>query len=110
MTEPQPDSSDTCCGGLNESALAVLLACHHRGPLTAAELERLLSAAVCAGDSLPELLRLGLLQRHGARHAVTAEGRAYLDRVLEGIESQLSPDDPAPRGLPGRPGAEAARL
>jgi uncharacterized protein YqjF (DUF2071 family) len=94
MTQPQPDSSDPC-GGLSESALAVLLACHHRGPLTAAELERLLAAPVCAGDTLPELLRLGLLQRRGARHAVTAEGRAYLDRVLEGIESQLSPDDPA---------------
>jgi hypothetical protein len=92
--QPQPGSSEPG-DGLDESALAALLACHHRGPLTAAELALLLSAEVGAGDTLPGLVRLGLLERAGPRHAITQPGRDYLDRVLEGIESQLAPDDPA---------------
>jgi hypothetical protein len=36
----------------------------------------------------------GLLAREGRRHAVTVRGRQHLDRVLEGIESQLTPDAP----------------
>jgi uncharacterized protein YqjF (DUF2071 family) len=71
------------------------MACHHRGPLTAEELARLLSAEACAGETLPGLIGLGLLEYRGQRHAVTQKGRDLLDRVLEGIESQLAPDDPA---------------
>jgi uncharacterized protein YqjF (DUF2071 family) len=93
MTTP-PESCDPW-GGLSEAALAALLACHHRGPLTAGELEQLLSAEAAAGATLGELLRLGLLECRGPRHAVTPKGRVYLDRVLESIESQLAPDDPA---------------
>jgi uncharacterized protein YqjF (DUF2071 family) len=86
---PPPASSDP--PGLDEAALAALVACHHRGPLTAAELARLL-ALDAPTDAL---LAAGLLELYGERHAVTQKGRDLLDRVLEGIESQLSPDDPA---------------
>jgi uncharacterized protein YqjF (DUF2071 family) len=92
--QPQPESSERR-GVPNEDALAVLVACHHRGPLSAAELAHLLPARACAGGLLGELGRLGLLECGGARYAVTQKGRDYLDGVLEGIERQLCPDDPA---------------
>ena len=94
MTETQPESSDPC-NTLSELALAVLLACHHRGPLTVAELAQLLCAESAVDAALGELYQLDLLERSGQRHAVTQKGRDALDRVLEGIESQLTPDDPA---------------
>jgi uncharacterized protein YqjF (DUF2071 family) len=92
--QPQPASSDLDRGP-GEAALAVLVACHHRGPLTAAELARLLSAEAGAPALLDELRRLDLLEARGERFAVTPKGRDYLDGVLEGIERQLTPDDPA---------------
>jgi uncharacterized protein YqjF (DUF2071 family) len=90
---PPPESSER--GEPDEAGLAILVACHHRGPLTAAELALLLAPAGCSDDALDALAAAGLLQRCGERHAVTQRGREYLDRVLEEIESQLSPDDPA---------------
>ena len=92
--EPPAKSSEPA-DELSEAGLAVLMACHHRGALTAAELAQLVSAD--AGDErlLKTLTAQGLLAPAGTRHAVTHKGRALLDRVLEGIESQLTPDDPA---------------
>jgi hypothetical protein len=77
----------------DEAGLAVLVACHHRGPLSAAELALLLGLSPDA--ALAALAARGLVEAHGGRHAVTQKGRDYLDSVLEGIESQLAPDDPA---------------
>jgi uncharacterized protein YqjF (DUF2071 family) len=92
--EPRPKSSDPDAGP-GEPALAVLVACHHRGPLTAAELARLLGWGP-ADLGLPAgLCADGLLEAQGPRFAVTQKGREVLDRVLEGIEAQLTPDDPA---------------
>jgi uncharacterized protein YqjF (DUF2071 family) len=82
-------------GGSEEAGLAVLVACHHRGPLAVADLARLLPAHACSASVLATLTGRGLLESHGGRHAVTQAGREYLDRVLEGIEGQLAPDDPA---------------
>jgi uncharacterized protein YqjF (DUF2071 family) len=91
--EPRHKSSDPSAG-LSDAALAVLVACHHRGPLTAAELRQLLALGT-ADDGLPQsLCALGLLETRGPAYAITQHGREVLDGVLEGIESQLAPDDP----------------
>src|SRR6516165_3696746 len=92
--EPPPRSSEPG-DEPSETALAVLTACHHRGALTAAELGQLLSADAGQEALLALLSAGGLLDRHGERYAITQKGRELLDRVLEGIESQLTPDDPA---------------
>jgi hypothetical protein len=89
----QPRSSEPPAE-LDEASLAILVACHHRGPLTVDELRRLLSANVRHDGAIRSLTGQGLLTAQGARHAVTQRGRDCLDRVLEGIESQLSPDAP----------------
>lgn len=80
---------------LDETALAALAACHFRGPLSGDELARLLGWPVTDEGLLSGLHAAGLLERQGVRHAVTQRGREFLDRVLEGMESQLAPDDPA---------------
>src|SRR5206468_8662591 len=48
-----------------------------------------------SAPTLQPLTQAGLLEPHGQAFAITQAGRDYLDRVLEGIESQLTPDDPA---------------
>jgi hypothetical protein len=88
---PQPNSCNPP-GDLDEAGLAVLVACHHRGPLSGSELAHLLGVPV--EPALPALVEQGLLETRGERQAVTQKGRDYLDGVLEGIESQLAPDDP----------------
>lgn len=90
-----PASSSDPLDALDQSALAVLVACHHRGPLSAAELSQLLSAETCRPATLDLLRQRGLLEVRGSLHAATQAGRDHLDRVLEGIERQLAPDDPA---------------
>jgi uncharacterized protein YqjF (DUF2071 family) len=92
--EPRPKSSEPG-DEPGEAALAALLACHHRGALTAAELAQLLAGQAVEETLLANLAARGLLDRSGARYAVTQKGRELLDHVLEGIESQLAPDDPA---------------
>jgi uncharacterized protein YqjF (DUF2071 family) len=92
--KPPPNSSNSAPEP-DEAGLAVLVACHHRGPLTVAELAQLLSPDTCSDPTMTILVERGLLEVYGDRHAVTQKGRDYLDRVLEGIESQLAPDDPA---------------
>lgn len=86
-----PESSEA---GLDQAALAVLVACHHRGALSAADLSRLLPDQPCAA-ALTALAVRGLLEVRGGAHATTQAGRDLLDRVLEGIERHLAPDDPA---------------
>lgn len=80
---------------LDQTALGVLVACHHRGALTVPELDLLLSLPVSCGDAVAALVEQGTLDRDGARVGVTQLGRDLLDRVLEGIERQVAPDDPA---------------
>jgi len=91
--EPPAKSSEPG-DALSEAGLAVLMACHHRGALTAAELTQLVSADAGDNTLLTSLTAEGLLERSGARYAVTHKARLLLDRVLEGIERQLTPDDP----------------
>jgi uncharacterized protein YqjF (DUF2071 family) len=79
---------------LSDAQLAVLVACHHRGPLTLDELSTLLGPAVSVADATSSLREQGLLESHGGRLAATQAGRYALDRVLEEIEGHLAPDDP----------------
>lgn len=80
---------------LDQTALGILVACHHRGALTVAELDLLLSLPASCSEAVESLVRQGTLDREGTRVAVTQTGRDLLDRVLEGIERQVAPDDPA---------------
>ena len=91
---PGPSSSRPA-GEPDEAGLAVLVACHHRGPLTAAELAALLSADQPILAVAADLTAAGLLEAGGGRYAVTQRGREYLDGMLEAIERQLTPDAPA---------------
>ena len=78
-----------------ETELAILAACHHRGTLTVRDLGRLIPAAVDLVAALERVLAAGYLARHGDSCVVTQNGRERLDQVLESIQSQLTPDDPA---------------
>jgi hypothetical protein len=84
-TDYEPDEGD----------LAALAACHFRGPLSIEELAQLLGWSKADDLRLQRAHQAGLLEMQGRRHAITQRGRDYLDRVLEGMESQLAPDDPA---------------
>ena len=79
----------------DETGLAALVACHHRGPLTAGEMSQLLALPPDSEGTLGGLVAAGLLTHAAGRYAASQAGRTYLDRVLEGIEGQLAPDDPA---------------
>jgi hypothetical protein len=83
---PPPASSDRDHEP-DEAGLAVLLACHHRGPLTVAELARLVPSPLNAIAAVDGLCAAALLERRGSRHAVTQRGRDLLDRVLEATRS-----------------------
>jgi uncharacterized protein YqjF (DUF2071 family) len=91
--DPQPKSSNPR-GEPDEAGLSILVSCHHRGPLTALELSQLLSPGGGCEAALASLCRQGLLETRGERYTVSSKGRDFLDRVLEGIESQLTPDAP----------------
>jgi hypothetical protein len=90
---PPPRSSDADPGP-DETQLAVLVACHHRGPLTRDELTRLLGPDSAVGSTVTALVGRGLIAVRGTRHEVTQAGRQLLDGVLAGIEQQLTPDAP----------------
>ena len=93
MDEPTPDLPEA--GEPDEAELAVLVACHQRGPLSAVELARLSAAGGQPLEkALASLAASGLLTADGYRWAATQRGRDWLDHVLEGIESRLTPDDP----------------
>jgi uncharacterized protein YqjF (DUF2071 family) len=82
-------------GEPDEAGLAVLIACQRRGPLSAAELARFVVAPMRPlENTLAALAARGFLMAEGNRWAVTPQGRAWLDHVLEGIEKQLNPEDP----------------
>ena len=87
------ESSDTW-RDLDEAALTVLVACHSRGSLNASELSQLLTCEISDTSLFERLQRDGLLERQRDRYSVTQSGRELLDRVLEGIEHQITPDHP----------------
>jgi len=90
----KPKSSDPS-EALDDTSLAVLVACHHRGPLSEAELKRLLQASSSLSEQLEQLTINRLLESRGGRYAVGATGRQILDQTLERIEESLAPEDPA---------------
>jgi hypothetical protein len=92
MQTPQPSSNEA--DELDEAALAVLVACQHRGPLTLAELLRMIPNGLAATPAVARLIDGGLLEVRSGRHAVTPLGMHSLDNVLESVESQLTPDAP----------------
>ena len=82
-------------GGEDDLQLAVLVACHHRGALTADEVSQLATGGSDPRGVLDRLVAVGNLEVRGLRYAITQRGREHLDQVLEAIQSQLTPDDPA---------------
>jgi hypothetical protein len=85
-SEP-PDEPDA-------TAIAVLVACRHRGPLTRAELLDVLPHDAAVLAALDRLAERGWLQRQGDRHLVTPAGQAYLDEVLVALARDLDLRDP----------------
>ena len=88
------ESSDEAIAA-QETELAVLVACHHRGPIRAADLASLLPAAQELNSAVEHLAAEGYLAVGQQAYAITQHGRDHLDGVLEGIQRQLTPDDPA---------------
>jgi hypothetical protein len=76
------------------TALAVLVACRHRGPLTRAELLDLLPHEAAVLAALDALAGRGWLRLQGARHAVTPAGLAYLDEALAALARDQDQRDP----------------
>ena len=79
---------------LDETELAALTACHCRGSLNASELTQLLTCETSDAAAFDRLISARLLEIQGGRYRVTQSGRELLDRVLEGIEQQITPDHP----------------
>ncbi len=88
------ESSDEAVA-TQETELAVLVACHHRGRVSAADLASLLPTAREMEAAVQQLVAQGHLTAEHQTYVITQPGRDYLDGVLEGIQSQLTPDDPA---------------
>jgi hypothetical protein len=90
----EPTYSLPEAGEPDDAGLAVLVACHQRGPLSAVEIGRFVAPrGESLENALASLAARGLLTADRNRWAVTQRGRDWLDHVLEGIESQLTPDD-----------------
>jgi Uncharacterized conserved protein (COG2071) len=93
MNRPVPDLPQT--GEPDEVGVAILVACHRRGALSPEELTRFIAAGRQGLESaLAFLVASGFLAPDGKRWTVTQRGRDWLDHLLEGIESQLTPDAP----------------
>ena len=92
MSETARSSDDE--NQIDDTALAILVACQHRGVLTLGELQQLLSMRSLDDRSFQSVLASGHLIEQGNRYAVTADGRRFLDNMLESIEGQLTPDAP----------------
>jgi uncharacterized protein YqjF (DUF2071 family) len=90
----EPKSSDAEAVA-QETELAVLVACHHRGATTAADLTKLLPTADKIDAAIARLVAQNYLVADRRTLAITQFGRGHLDQILEGIQSQLTPDDPA---------------
>lgn len=80
--------------GPSEGELAILVALQQRGALERGELGRLLGAPA-EGEVVEGLAAAGLVDARADRLEITAAGRRRVDDVLEGIERELAPDDPA---------------
>jgi hypothetical protein len=78
-----------------ETELAVLVASHHRGRVTLEDLTKLFPAVQSLESVVDALLERNLLVTEHRSYALTQTGRDHLDQVLEGIQSQLTPDDPS---------------
>ena len=91
----EPESSSDAAIAAQETELAVLAACHHRGRVEFEELTNLLPAASGLKEVVKRLVARGDLRAEHETCGLTQQGRKFLDGVLEGIQSQLSPDDPA---------------
>jgi hypothetical protein len=79
---------------IGQDGLAILVACQVRGPLTPGEIAQIVALGVPCGDAIQSLLDSGLAAIRDARVTVTQSGRQFLDEVVEGIESHLTPDAP----------------
>ena len=79
----------------HETELAVLVACHHRGRVRVSDLAALLPTAHDVDSAITRLVERGHFTNEQQVCALTQAGREFLDIVLDGIQSQLSPDDPA---------------
>jgi hypothetical protein len=90
----EPESSDDAVAAA-ETELAVLVACHHRGRVKASDLASLLPKETDVDAAARRLVDRNRLATERGTFSLTQQGRDYLDSVLEGIQSQLSPDDPA---------------
>jgi hypothetical protein len=90
MSDARRSSDD-----LDEVGLAVLTACQQRGALTAGAISQLIAPLVATGGVLTRLAASGYLRESGAEFAITDDGVRFLDRIIEGIEAEFTPDDPA---------------
>jgi hypothetical protein len=91
------DNEPKSCSGDadDETALAVLVACKHRGRIAFDDLGRLLPETEGLVAAIQRLVEQEFLALEGRSCGMTQRGRNYLDGVLEGIQRQLTPDDPA---------------
>jgi hypothetical protein len=91
-----PRSSDSLDGfGLDEVGLAVLTACQQRGALTARAIDQLIAPLVATSGALARLSAAGWLHEADAEFAITEDGLRHLDLIIEGIQAEFTPDDPA---------------
>jgi len=79
---------------LDEVALAVLMACQQRGPLTAEAIGRLVAPLELAPDALLRLAGERYLDESAGEFCISESGRRFLDRIFEGIQGEFAPDDP----------------
>lgn len=93
----EPESSDPGrqADAASEAALAVLAACLHRGQVQTGDLKKLLSNVGGFEAAVEQLVDQGRLHHSRETLSLTQAGRTFLDQVLEGILSQLTPDDSA---------------
>lgn len=80
---------------LDESALAVLMACQQRGSLTAEAIGRLVAPLALAPDVLPRLAVEAYLVESAGEFCISESGLRFLDRIFESIQGELAPDDPS---------------
>jgi len=81
--------------GVDECALATLLACQQRGALTASAIASLIAPLTMPGDGLQRLVLARHLDQAGDEFRLSEHGRKHLDGIIEGIQATLAPDDPS---------------
>ena len=75
--------------------LAVLAALAQRNSLGSEDLVRLIPEVTDITETLQALLQREFIRGSANEYQLAYEGKQHLDAVLAGIQSQLSPDDPA---------------